>query len=59
MNAQTRFEPYIEHPAGGLGHSDRHAGLKAYCTGLMLPLTRKSVEPPVSTRFMPAPDIRH
>lgn len=44
MNAQTRFEQYVEHLAGGLGHADRHAGLKAYCTGLMLPLTRKSVE---------------
>lgn len=33
MNAQTRFEQYIEHLAGGLGH----AGLKAYCTGPMLP----------------------
>ena len=29
----------------GLGHLDRHAGLKGYCTGLMLPLARKSVEP--------------
>ncbi len=28
-----------------LGTCDRHAGLKGYCTGLMLPLTRKSVEP--------------
>ena len=40
MNAQTRFEQYIEHLAGGLGHADRHSGLRAYCTGLMLPLTR-------------------
>ncbi len=45
MGAQTRFEQYIEHLAGGLGHADRHAGLKAYYTGLMLPLTGKSVEP--------------
>ena len=29
----------------GLGHADRHAGLKGYCAGLMLPLARKSVEP--------------
>jgi SRSO17 transposase len=36
---------YMEHLAQGLGHSDRHAGLKGYCTGLMLPLSRKSVEP--------------
>ena len=45
MNASQRFERYLEHLAAGLGHSDRHAGLKGYCTGLMLPLSRKSVEP--------------
>jgi SRSO17 transposase len=28
-----------------LGHADRVAGLKDYCSGLMLPLSRKSVEP--------------
>jgi SRSO17 transposase len=33
------------HLADGLGHMDRHAGLTGYCTGLMLPLSRKSVEP--------------
>jgi SRSO17 transposase len=45
MNVSQRFERYMEHLAGGLGHMDRHAGLKGYCTGLMLPLSRKSVEP--------------
>ena len=45
MSASQRFEQYMEHLAGGLGHMDRHAGLKGYCTGLMLPLSRKSVEP--------------
>lgn len=45
MNSSQRFEHYMEHLAGGLGHMDRHAGLKGYCTGLMLPLSRKSVEP--------------
>jgi SRSO17 transposase len=45
MNASQRFEEYMEHLAAGLGHADRHAGLKGYCTGLMLPLSRKSVEP--------------
>ena len=45
MSASQRFEEYMEHLAGGLGHMDRHAGLKGYCTGLMLPLSRKSVEP--------------
>jgi SRSO17 transposase len=45
MNALERFEQYMQHLSGGLGHSDRHAGLRGYCTGLMLPLERKSVEP--------------
>lgn len=45
MNASERFEHYMQHLSVGLGHSDRHAGLRGYCTGLMLPLARKSVEP--------------
>jgi SRSO17 transposase len=45
MNAAERFDHYLEHLSEGLGHSDRHAGLRGYCTGLMLPLSRKSVEP--------------
>src|SRR5512145_1499197 len=45
MSAAERFEQYMEHLAAGLGHADRHAGLRGYCTGLMLPLERKSVEP--------------
>jgi len=45
MSASQRFEEYMTHLADGLGHMDRHAGLRGYCTGLMLPLSRKSVEP--------------
>ena len=45
MNAADRFEEYLEHLAAGLGHADRNEGLRGYCTGLMLPLARKSVEP--------------
>jgi SRSO17 transposase len=45
MDASDRFDQYMDHLSGGLGHADRHAGLKDYCTGLMLPLSRKSVEP--------------
>lgn len=45
MGASERFDRYLDHLSGGLGHLDRHAGLKGYCTGLMLPLSRKSVEP--------------
>jgi len=45
MGASERFERYMEHLAAGLGHADRRAGLRGYCTGLMLPGARKSVEP--------------
>ncbi|VTY30041.1 DDE superfamily endonuclease [Xylophilus ampelinus] len=45
MNAAERFDSHLEHLSEGLGHADRHAGLRAYCTGLMLLLSRKSVEP--------------
>ncbi len=45
MDASKRFESYLEHLSAGLGHRDRQDGLKGYCTGLMLPLSRKSVQP--------------
>lgn len=45
MDMSKEFEHYMAHLAQGLGHADRHAGLSGYCTGLMLPLSRKSVEP--------------
>jgi SRSO17 transposase len=56
MNELREFDRYMAHLSEGLGHADRHAGLRGYCTGLMSPLTRKSVEPmaahlaPASTR---------
>ncbi len=45
MSAIQRFDQYMDHLARGLGHADRRSGLEGYCTGLMLPLSRKSVEP--------------
>lgn len=39
------FEAYLNHLVPALGHADRVSGLRDYCTGLMLPLERKSVEP--------------
>jgi SRSO17 transposase len=43
--AEGRFEGYVDGLAGVLGHAVRATGLRDYCTGLMLPLERKSVEP--------------
>jgi SRSO17 transposase len=45
MDISREFNRYVAHLSQGLGHADRHAGLSGYCTGLMLPLSRKSVEP--------------
>jgi SRSO17 transposase len=43
--SESRFAVYVEELATTLGHADRVAPLKAYCTGLLLPGKRKSVEP--------------
>ena len=43
--SESRFAGYVERLSSALGHADRTAPLKAYCTGLMLPGERKSVEP--------------
>ncbi|ALG75513.1 DDE endonuclease [Azospirillum thiophilum] len=43
--SESRFTAYVERLAAALGHADRAAPFRAYCTGLMLPGERKSVEP--------------
>ena len=47
-----RFQAYIEHLSGAVGHADRHEPLAGYCTGLLLPGDRKSVEP-MAARIAP------
>ena len=42
---EQRFAAYIEGLADAAGHADRQVPLKNYCTGLLLPGERKSVEP--------------
>ena len=49
---QRRFAAYIGGLANAAGHADRHAPLKHYCTGLLLPGERKSVEP-MAARLAP------
>jgi len=48
-----RFAAYIEALAGVIGHADRMSPLRDYCTGLVLPGERKSVEP-LAARTAPA-----
>jgi SRSO17 transposase len=42
---EARFAAYVDGLAGALGHADRIAPMQAYCTGLLLPGERKSIEP--------------
>ena len=45
MRARTqRFENYVSVIAEQLGHADRVEPFRSYCTGLLLPVQRKSVE---------------
>jgi SRSO17 transposase len=41
----ARFEEYVSLIAQQLGHADRVEPFRGYCTGLLLPVQRKSVEP--------------
>jgi SRSO17 transposase len=43
--SDERFASYVEHLASVIGHADRVNPLRDYCTGLMMPCARKSVEP--------------
>ena len=40
-----RFTAYLGELASVIGHADREGPLRDYCTGLLLPAERKSVEP--------------
>jgi SRSO17 transposase len=52
-DSEARFAAYVEGLAGVIGHADRAGPLRDYCTGLMLPGERKSVEP-MAARTAPA-----
>src|SRR5713226_506831 len=43
--SDRRFSRYVEGLASVIGHADRVNPLRDYCTGLMMPCARKSVEP--------------
>src|SRR4051812_49921721 len=45
LTGEARLEAYLDAIVGGLGHVRRAASARAYCTGLLLPGERKSVEP--------------
>jgi SRSO17 transposase len=43
--SEARFNTYLDALSSTLGHADRAAPFQSYCTGLLLPGERKSVEP--------------
>jgi SRSO17 transposase len=49
---EKRFAAYMDGLAQAAGHADRATPLKLYCTGLLLPGERKSVEP-MAARLAP------
>ncbi len=49
---QQRLTSYLDRLAETAGHVDRAVPLKLYCTGLLLPGERKSVEP-MAARLAP------
>jgi len=53
LTGEARLEAYLDAIVGGLGHVRRAAAARAYCTGLLLPGARKSIEP-MAARLDPA-----
>src|ERR1700688_1886921 len=44
-DSESRFAAYVDGIASVIGHKDREGPLRDYCTGLLMPCERKSVEP--------------
>ena len=44
-DTESRFMAYVEGLTSVIGHADRAGPLRDYCTGLVMPCERKSVEP--------------
>jgi SRSO17 transposase len=44
-DTESRFVAYVEGLVSVIGHADRAGPLRDYCTGLVMPCERKSVEP--------------
>jgi SRSO17 transposase len=52
-SGEERFAAYLDAIVAVLGHASRAAAARAYCTGLLLPGERKSIEP-MAARIAPA-----
>src|SRR3954449_11200167 len=57
--SEVRFQAYISALSEEIGHADRINPLRRYCTGLLLPGERKSIEPPASIRSITHQSLHH
>jgi SRSO17 transposase len=53
LTSEARLAAYLDAITAELGHASRAASAQAYCTGLLLPGERKSIEP-MAARLEPA-----
>src|SRR4051794_41921637 len=53
-SSEVRFAAYVTALVEVIGHADRATPLRDYCTGLLMPAGRKSVEP-IAAVTAPAP----
>ncbi len=51
--SEHRLQEYLSRLTAVLGHADRKQRLVGYCTGLLLPGERKSIEPMSANRHWP------
>src|SRR5260370_20966481 len=50
---ESRFTGYVEELVSVIGHADRAGPFRDYCTGLVMPGERKSVEPMAAITALP------
>ena len=58
-DSAERFSAYLQEIAGVMGHAARVAPMRDYCSGLLLPCERKSVEPIAAATAPHATSARH
>src|ERR1700676_251578 len=56
---ESRFSRYVQGLVSVIGHADRAGPLRDYCTGLVMPVGRKSVEPMAAITAPRRTDAQH
>src|SRR6266481_5373899 len=58
-DSESRFAVYVERLTSVIGHADRAAPLRDYCTGLLAADGRKSVEPMAAVTAPARASVQH